>query len=320
MVKYIVRRLIDLIPTIFLVAAVVFVITRMVPGDPASAMLGPQASVEEVEKLREQLGLNEPLITQFISYIKGLLQLDLGRSLAYNEDVFTLIMTRFPNTVVLAVSALIVSLLIGVPLGIISATKKGSIMDLVFTTISLLGVSLPVFWLGIMLVLLFSVTLGWLPATGMGELKDGIIPFLKHLVLPTITLATIPMANFARIIRASMLDVMEQNYIRTARAKGVKRFWVIMKHAFKNAFTPLLTVIGMQVANLLSGAVLTETIFSWPGLGRLIVDSIEKRDYIVVQGTVLFIAVLYVLINLAVDLLYTVVNPRVSLGGSGGKS
>lgn len=317
LLKYTLRRLKDLIPTIFLVATLIFIVTRIVPGDPASAMLGPQASPDEVVKLREELGLNAPKITQYLSYMKGLLRFDLGTSLRYNESVFSMIMSRFPNTVILSISSLFLALLFGIPIGIISASKKGSFIDFLFTSISLLGVSIPVFWLGVMLVLFFSVNLGWFPAMGMGSMSEGLSVYIKHLVLPSITLATIPMANFARILRSSMLDVMEQNYIKTARAKGVCKFKIIMKHAFKNAFTPLLTVIGMQLSSLLSGAVLTETIFSWPGMGRLIVDAIEKRDFIVVQGVVLFTAILYVFINLIVDLLYKVVNPKVNIDVGG---
>lgn len=314
MLKYTAKRLVDLIPTLFLVAIIVFAITRMIPGDPASTMLGPQASVEEINRLREQMGLDEPKLQQFIQYMKELLHFDLGYSMAYRRPVAELIMERFPNTVILTIFALIISLVIGMASGIISAVKKGSILDYCFTVISLVGVSIPVFWLGIMLVLLFSVKLGWFPSTGIGNLNDGLGDYLLHLILPGVTLATIPMATFSRITRSSMLDVLEQNYIKTAKAKGLKGTIIILKHALKNAMTPILTVMGMQISSMLGGAVLTETIYSWPGMGRLIVDAINKRDFVVVQGTVLFLAVLFVLVNLIVDLLYTVVNPKVSLG------
>ncbi|MEH7009998.1 ABC transporter permease [Neobacillus niacini] len=316
--KYIIRRLFDLLPTIFVVAVIVFVITRMIPGDPASVMLGPQASVEDVEELREKLGLNEPLYVQFGQYIGDLVRGDFGVSLTYNEPIVSLIMDRFPNTLILAISALIIAFMVGVPAGIISASKQNSLLDYSVMLISLIGVSMPIFWLGVMLVLYFSVNLGWFPATGMGMLEDGIIPYLKHLVLPSITLATIPMATFARITRSSMLEVISHDYIKTARSKGLSEFLVICKHAFKNALTPLLTVLGMQISMMLGGAVLTETIFSWPGMGRLIVDAIDKRDFVVVQGTVLFIAVLFVLVNLFVDVMYKVVNPRVNYSSNKG--
>jgi peptide/nickel transport system permease protein len=310
--KYIIRRLFDLLPTIFVVAVIVFVITRMIPGDPASVMLGPQASVEDVNELREKLGLNAPLYTQFLQYMGSLLSFDFGVSLTYNEPIVNLIMDRFPNTLILAVSALLIALMIGVPAGIISAWKQNSALDYSVMLVSLIGVSMPIFWLGVMLVLYFSVNLGWFPATGMGSMDEGLLTYLKHLVLPSITLATIPMATFARITRSSMLEVISQDYIKTARSKGLSEFLVICKHAFKNALTPLLTVLGMQISMMLGGAVLTETIFSWPGMGRLIVDAIDKRDFVVVQGTVLFIAVIFVLINLFVDVMYKVVNPRVN--------
>lgn len=314
MLKYTAKRLVDLIPTLFLVAIIVFAITRMIPGDPASTMLGPQASIEEINKLREQMGLDEPKLQQFFQYMKDLLHFDLGYSMAYRRPVAELILERFPNTIILTIFALIVSLIIGMTAGIVSAVKKGSIWDYCFTVLSLVGVSIPVFWLGIMLVLLFSVKLGWFPSTGMGNMSDGLGDYLKHLVLPGVTLATIPMATFSRITRSSMLEVLEQNYIKTAKAKGLKGWVIILKHALKNAMTPILTVMGMQISSMLGGAVLTETIYSWPGMGRLIVDAINKRDFVVVQGTVLFLAVLFVLVNLIVDLLYTVVNPKVSLG------
>ena len=310
--KYIIRRIFDLLPTIFVVAVIVFIVTRMIPGDPASVMLGPQASVEDIEALRQKLGLNEPLYMQFLQYIGNLLQGNLGVSYTYNEPIMSLIMDRFPNTVILAISALIIAVIIGIPAGIISASKQNSLLDYSVMLISLIGVSMPIFWLGVMLVLYFSVNLGWFPATGMGTLEEGFIPYIKHLILPSITLATIPMATFARITRSSMLEVISHDYIKTARSKGLSEFWVICKHAFKNALTPILTVLGMQISMMLGGAVLTETIFSWPGMGRLIVDAIDKRDFVVVQGTVLFIAVIFVVVNLLVDILYKVVNPRVN--------
>lgn len=313
LLRYITRRIVDLIPTLFLVAIIVFLITRMIPGDPASTMLGPQASVEEINNLREQLGLNDPLFQQFVDYVKQLFQFDLGYSIAYNRPVTELILERFPNTIVLTLFSLILSLIIGMTAGIVSAVKKGTFWDYAFSLISLIGVSIPVFWLGIMLVLLFSVYLGWFPSTGMGSMQNGIVDYFSHLILPGITLATIPMATFSRITRSSMLEVLEQNYIKTAKAKGVAGWLIVVKHALKNAMTPILTVLGMQVSSMLGGAVLTETIYSWPGMGRLIVDAINRRDFIVVQGTVLFLALLFVLINLLIDLLYTVVNPKVRL-------
>lgn len=317
MLKLILRRLVDLIPTLLVVATTVFIITRMIPGDPAAVLLGPQASPDEIAKMRESLGLNQPMYLQYIDFLGSLLQGDLGTSLGYHQPVLSLILERFPNTLLLSVCALAIALLIGIPAGIISATKQYSAWDYTVMILSLVGVSMPIFWLGVMLVLYFSVHLGWLPATGMGSLSEGFGSVITHLVLPSIALSTIPMATFARITRSSMLEVIRQDYIKTARAKGLREFFVVWKHALKNAMTPLLTVMGMQISSMLGGAVLTETIFSWPGMGRLVVDAIENRDFVVVQGTVLFIAVIFVLINLLVDILYTVVNPRVNFSNKG---
>ncbi|MGG1662961.1 ABC transporter permease [Brevibacillus sp. NRS-1366] len=317
MLKLILKRLVDLIPTLLVVATTVFIITRLIPGDPAAVLLGPQASPDEIAKMRETLGLNEPMYLQYIDFLGNLLKGDLGTSLGYHQPVLSLILERFPNTLLLSVCALAIALLIGIPAGIISATKQYSVWDYTVMILSLVGVSMPIFWLGVMLVLYFSVHLGWLPATGMGSLSEGFGSVITHLVLPSIALSTIPMATFARITRSSMLEVIRQDYIKTARAKGLREFFVVWKHALKNALTPLLTVMGMQISSMLGGAVLTETIFSWPGMGRLVVDAIENRDFVVVQGTVLFIAVIFVLINLLVDILYTVVNPRVNFSNKG---
>lgn len=316
--KYIFKRLLNMIPTLFIVAVIVFLITRMIPGDPAAVMLGPQAGAEEVKAMSEKLGLNEPLHIQFLEYFGNLIQGDLGTSLAYSQPIFDLILDRFPNTVILAISALLIAIIIGVPIGIIAATRQNSILDYAVTAISLIGVSMPVFWLGVMLVLYFSVNLGWFPSTGMGSMDDGFIDYIKHLILPSVTLATIPTAQFARITRSSMLEVISKDYVKTARSKGLKEFVVICKHAFKNALTPLLTVMGLQISSLLGGAVLTETIFSWPGMGLLIMDAIEKRDFVVVQGTVLFVAFIFVTVNLVIDILYKVVNPKINYSSNKG--
>lgn len=310
--RYIVKRVIDIIPTLFIVAIIVFTVTRIIPGDPAATILGPQAGVAEIEQMRIEMGLDQSYIEQFISFIGDLLRGDLGYSYAYQMDVNQLIFERFPNTILLTVAALIIALLIGIPAGIYSAYHKDSWIDYLITTLSLVGVSMPVFWLGVMLVLLFSVNFGILPATGMGYLDQGLDVFLSHLILPSVTLATIPMANFARITRSSMLDVLNEDYIRTARAKGLKENIVIWKHALKNALNPILSVLGMQVAGLLGGSVVTESIFAWPGMGSLVIDAINRRDFGVVQGVVIFIAFIYVIVNLLIDISYKVVNPKIS--------
>lgn len=319
MFRYIIKRLIGIIPVLLCVSIVVFIITRVIPGDPAAVMLGAEASAEAIAAYREQLGLNDPLIVQYFRFLWDLLHLNLGTSLASNQPVFDLIINVLPNTILLASCALIIALVVAIPIGIFSAMKQNSIFDYFFMTTALVGVSMPVFWLGLMLVLIFSSGLGWLPAIGMGDSGQGFWGMASHLILPSITLATVPMANFARITRSSMLEVIRQDYIRTARAKGLSEFIVICKHGLKNAFVPILTVMGMQISGLLSGSVLTETIFAWPGMGRLIVDAIDKRDFVLVQGGVMFLAFMFVFVNLVVDVLYVLVNPRITFDDEGGK-
>lgn len=315
MLKYTLKRLVQLIPTLFIVVLIVFIITRVIPGDPAAVMLGPQASVEDVESLREELGLNESIWTQLGDYLKGLLKGDLGDSYYYNEPVSDIIAERFPATLILSVSSMLISLLVGIPIGVISATKQYSKFDYITMILALIGISMPVFWLALMLVLIFSVNLGWLPSVGMGS--EGFVDIIKHLILPSISLAVISAGVFARFTRSSMLDIIKEDYIKTANAKGLKQKIVVWKHAFKNALPPIITIVGIQFSSLLSGAILTETIFSWPGMGKLIVDAIEKRDYSLVQGGVIFVAFVYVIINLAVDLSYALLNPKVRAGFEG---
>lgn len=319
MFRYIIKRLIGIIPVLICVSIVVFTITRIIPGDPAAVMLGAEASAEAIAAYREQLGLNDPLIIQYFRFLWELVHLNLGTSIAYNQPVFDLIIGVLPNTIMLASCALVIALVVAIPIGIISAKKQNTFFDYFFMTTALVGVSMPVFWLGLMLVLVFSVGLGWLPAIGMGDPSKGFWDVASHLFLPSITLATVPMANFARITRSSMLEVIRQDYIRTARAKGLSEFIVVCKHGLKNAFVPILTVMGMQISGLLSGSVLTETIFAWPGMGRLIIEAIDKRDFILVQGGVMFLAFMFVFVNLVVDVLYVLVNPRISFDEQGGK-
>lgn len=311
MFKYVVRRVVSLIPVLFFVSVIVFIITRIIPGDPAAVMLGETATEEAVERLRESMGLNHPLTVQYSHFLGDLLRGHLGDSPAYNKPVTQLIAQTLPNTLLLGFTAILLALFIAVPIGIFSACRQNSPIDYLGMLISLLGVSMPIYWLGMMLVYAFAVRINIFPAIGMGSLSEGLLDVVMHLTLPAICLATIPMANFARITRSSMLEVIRQDYIRTARAKGLKERVVIWKHGLKNALIPILTVIGMQISMMLSGAVLTETIFSWPGMGRLIVDAIEKRDFVVVQGTIMFLAFAFVLITLIVDILYAMFNPKV---------
>ncbi len=320
MPKLILKRILESIPVLIVVVSLVFAITRIIPGNPAIVILGPQASAEDVEKLNEELGLNDSIPEQFGNYVKGVVQGDLGKSYSYNEPVSDLLMDTFPNTAILAGFSILLALLIGVPIGIISATKQYSIFDYISMILALIGISMPIFWLGLMLVLVFSVNLGWLPSMGMGSLQSGLWDYVSHLILPTICLATIPAANFARITRSSMLETINLDYVKALRAKGLSEKVVIWKHGLKNALPPIITVLGMQISSSLGGAILTETIFSWPGMGKLMVDAINNRDYGLVQGSVLYLAFIYVAINLIVDIVYMYINPKISYeSGKGGK-
>ncbi|MRX80843.1 MULTISPECIES: ABC transporter permease [Enorma] len=317
MAKTILKRVLQAIPVLFVVITATFILTRMVPGDPAITMLGPQASPDAVAELREQLGLNEPMWKQYIDYLLGVLQGDFGWSTSYNGDVMPLILSRLPATLSITMTGLIIAALVGIPIGVESALHQNSILDYVFMVVALVGVSMPIFWLGLMLVLTFSVNLGLLPAMGMGTFSNGVWDVVSHMILPVFCLATIPAATLARISRSSMLDTIGTDYIKSLRSRGIKETLVIWKHAFKNALPPIVTVLGLQIASAFTGAILTETIFSWPGLGTLIVNAVNGRDYSLIQGTVLFTAVVFVVVNLVVDIIYAVINPRVSYEGGG---
>ncbi len=307
-----------MIPILFVVVTVTFVLTRMIPGNPAMTLLGPQASPDEIARMEEQLGLNKPIFEQYIDYTAGVIKGDFGRSISYNKPVLSLILERLPATLQITMVAMVLAVLVGVPIGVLSAVKQYSAFDYVFMVLALVGVSMPIFWLGLMLVLVFSVNLGWFSAMGMGSIQNGLWDVVRHMVLPTFCLATIPTATFARITRSSMLEVINKDSIKALRARGISESVVIWKHAFKNALPPLVTVFGMQLATAFTGAILTETIFSWPGMGTMIYNAVNNRDYALIQGTVLFIAVVFVFINLLVDLVYMVINPKVNYEGGGG--
>lgn len=307
MYGYILRRLILTVPVLFGVALLVFSIVRLIPGDPATAIAGPQASDAFIAQIAEQYHLDEPLYVQFGIFLRDLLSGDLGTSTFSRRQVTVELAERFPRTVQLTLAAMAIAMAIGIPAGIISARRRNSIFDNASMIVALLGVAAPVFWLALMLQLLFSVNLGWLPATGTGS--------VAHLILPAITLGMSTAGLIARITRSSMLEVLRMEYVQTARAKGLAERNVIYGHAFKNAMIPVVTVVGLQFGILLGGAVLTESVFAWPGVGRLLVDSILSRDYPVVQGTVLVLAGTFVGINLIVDLLYAVLDPRISYHG-----
>jgi len=306
MPAYLLSRLFTAVWVMFGVASLVFFIIHWVPGDPVEVMLGESAAVADREALREALGLNLPLAEQWLRFLGGVLRWDLGDSLYYQQAVSLLVVQRFGATLELAAAAFLIAVLIALPTGILAAAYRGQGADMTAMGFSLLGVSIPNFWLGPLLVLGFSLGLGWFPVSG----RSGLL----SLVLPAITLGTGLAAILSRMVRSSLLEVMSEDYIRTARAKGLPPWSVWLRHGMRNAWLPVLTLLGIQLGALLGGAVITETVFNWSGLGTLLVESIQRRDYPVVQGCVLLISLCYVLINLLTDLLYARVDPRIRLG------
>ena len=333
MLAYIIRRLFILIPTLLGISIIVFLMLRITPGDPAELLLGERATEEALQEIREHLGLNEPLYVQYGKFIKRLMKGDLGETIWSRQKVWIEVKERFPATIELSVAALFISCFFGIIFGIVSATRQYSIFDYLSMLGALIGVSMPIFWLGLVFMLIFSLHLGWLPLSGrlsVGVDLEVITNFyildavltknwvalkdaLWHIIMPAVTLSTIPMAIVARMTRSSMLEVLRQDYIKTAKAKGLSRFIVTFKHALRNALIPVVTTIGLQFGVALGGAILTETIFAWPGVGKWMFDAVMKRDYMVIQGGTLFIAALFVVINLVVDMLYAVINPRISV-------
>jgi peptide/nickel transport system permease protein len=347
LVRYIIQRLLSLVPTILGVTLAVFLLLRLIPGDPAVAMLGEHAAQENVERIREQLGLNRPMFldrealergdvraffdSQYLRYLGRLARADLGNSIHRRVAIAEELRSRFPATMELAMLSMLLAVVIGVPVGIVSAARRASLVDSVSMVGALVGVSMPIFWLGLMEIMLFAVILNWLPSGGRLDhatevtritnmvLVDSIltgnvaalVDALKHLAMPTIALSTIPMAIIARMTRSSMLEVLRQDYIRTAHAKGLREVIVLARHALKNAFLPVITIIGIQTSSLMAGAVLTETIFSWPGIGKWVYDAILGRDYPIVQSGTLLITIVIVAVNLIVDLSYAFLDPRI---------
>jgi len=331
MLKYIVNRIIMLIPVLLGVSLLTFSLLFLIPGDPARSMLGEKATKTQLEMLREDMGLNDPFIVQYGRFMGNIFQGDLGSSIHSKEKIATELIRKLPATIELTLFAIIIAMVIGIIAGVIAAVKQYSWFDNISMTGALFGISLPIFWLGLMMIWLFSVTLNILPPSGRiteGVSLTNVTNFyvldsiitgnwtafkdtLKHLLMPGIALATIPMAIIARMTRSSMLEVMRQDYIRTASAKGLRKHIIVFQHALKNAFLPVLTVIGLQFGLLLGGAVLTETIFSWPGVGRYVYQAVLSRDYPIVQSTILIIATIFVLVNLCTDILYKYVDPRI---------
>jgi ABC-type dipeptide/oligopeptide/nickel transport system permease component len=305
MIRHTLLRLLLILPAVWLILTMVFLLMHIVPGDPVEQMLGPDAQAADVQNLRHDLGLDLPLAQQYFRYLRGLARGDLGRSYRFNVPVLGLLLGRYPATLELALAALGVCLAIALPAGMFSASRRGTSSDRAVSVVTLLGLSVPNFALGPLLILLFSVELGWLPVSGQGG--------LSHLILPSATLGAALAAIMTRMVRGSMLEELSSDYVRTARAKGLRESSVLLHHAFPNALIPIITVVGLQFGTLLAGAIVTETIFSWPGVGRMAVQAIQSRDYPLLQGCILTIALSYVIVNLLTDLLYALVDPRVRL-------
>ena len=311
MLRFIVRRILLVIPVCFGISVLVFLLIHLVPGDPARVMLGLQANEQKVAEIHKELGLDRPLPVQYADWLVNLLRGDMGESYLTGESVGGAVLGRMPATLTLTVAAFLTSLLIAIPMGIISATRPYSRTDYGAMLFTQLGVAIPEFWLGIMLILVFSLYLGWVPPSGYISIWEDPMAWLKHLILPAVTVGVINAAVLTRFLRSSMMEVMHQDFIRTARAKGVVERQVIALHALKNALIPTVTVIGLQFAFMLGGVVVVEVIFAWPGVGRLALDAIYRRDYPMVQGSVLAVALTFVVINLIVDVLYAYLDPRI---------
>lgn len=331
MLKYIIKRLLMLIPVLLGVSIMVFAVMHVFTADPTSVILGQHATQEQIAKLRVSLGLNQPLYVQYWNFLKGILHGDFGTSLFTQVPITKELMARFPATIELALSAIIFASIIGVTIGVISAVKQNTVVDYVSMVVALLGVSMPIFWLGLILIVFFAVQLHVLPASGRIDIGlepvhitglylldsllsgnfESFVSAFRHLILPTIALGSFSTAIIARMTRSTMLEIIRQDYIRTARAKGLFEKTVVIGHALRNAMIPVVTVIGLQLGSLLGGAVLTETVFAWPGIGNYVIDAILKSDYPAVQGAVMMMAVIFVVVNLIVDLVYGLLDPRI---------
>lgn len=307
------RRLMGMVVVLLIVATLVFIIVRVTPGDPAAVMLGSDATPEDIAQLREKMGLNAPLIVQYGQFMAGLLRGDLGQSIFLDQSVGQALLSRAEPTFFLTLFSILIATVIALPVGILSAVRRGSGFDQVVVTVTMVAASVPSFWLGLILIQVFAVQLGWFPASGYGGPDTPFLYRLTHLVLPAVTLGIVNSALITRFTRAAMLDVLGDDYVRTARAKGASERRVVLKHAFRNAMVPIITVIGLSVAMLVAGAVVTETVFGLPGVGNLVVSAVLRRDYPVIQGALLVVAAIYVLINFIVDMLYVAADPRVRI-------
>jgi len=303
MIRYILIRIIYAIPTLIGAMIVMFILIRMLPGDPARLIAGPEALEQDVERIREQLGLNKPLYIQFIDYMSSILRGDFGVSLKYGTPVIKEIMARLPYTIVLAIAAEAIAVSISLPLGVLSASNPRSRLSYMISTLSLVGASVPIFWIGLIFIYIFAVNLRLLPSSGADS--------PRHLILPAVTLALLLIGNLTRITRASVMDVLGSNHVITAVSKGLAPRIILIRHVLRNAFIPIITIIGIQTGALLGGAVVTETVFAWPGIGSLLVDSLFYRDYPLAQGIILFIVFVFITINILIDILYAYIDPRI---------
>jgi peptide/nickel transport system permease protein len=313
---FLARRLLLLIPTLVLASILIFAIIALAPGDPARMMLGTQATPEEVALERTRLGLDRPLPVRYAIWVTDVFTLNLGRSQSNNRTVASLVGDAFPNTLRLALLALVMSVGLGFPLGILAAVHANRRIDAFVTALSSLGLAVPNFWLALLLIIFFSVQLQWLPASGIGDANTSFFGSLKYLILPIIAIAVSNMAVFSRYVRSAMIDILSADYVRTARAKGLAERVVIGRHALRNAMIPVITIVGIQFGRLLGGAVITESVFSYPGIGRLIINSIANRDYPVVQATLMLVVLIFLITNILVDLSYAYLDPRVKLEGA----
>lgn len=305
MARYALKRIVEAIPVFLGVVLVVFLLYSVVPGDPARLLAGQRGDAETIARIRADWGLDRPIHEQFFDFVWSAIRFDLGRSYRNNMDVMDAILQRVPATLELVVASLLVGAVVGITVGVISAVRQNTALDYIAMTGAVMGISAPTFWIGMLLILIFALNLGWIPGMGYGDGK------LIYLVLPTMTLATRPMALLARITRSSMLETIRQDYIRTARAKGLNEWMVTVKHALRNALIPVVTILGTETAAMLGGVVVTETVFSWPGLGRLFVEALTFRDYPIIRGQVLFLATVFIAANLIVDLSYALFDPRI---------
>jgi peptide/nickel transport system permease protein len=313
MLFYIVKRLFTAIPLLFIISIIVFSIIHITPGDPAVYMLGADASEEDLNRLRDQLGLNLPIVQQYFIWFLNMLQGDFGTSIYENIPVTETITNRLEPTISLTILAIIIAIVIAIPLGIFAAIKQGTATDTGIISIALIGISTPTFLIGMLLMMFFGVILEWLPVSGYQPISEGFWGHLRFMVLPAFTLGLLQAALIMRMTRSSMLDVLNSNFIRAATSRGVNPATIIIKHAFRNALLPIITIVGMSIVTLFGGAVITETIFNIPGIGQMIINSVLRRDYSVIQGTILFVGFTYILINLLIDILYTLIDPRIEL-------